>query len=166
MKAIGLKALPIVAACALLFSITGSEASIFDVSGTYTNVLGAPAATGTFSGTITITGSVYSGGDVTTVPTTGTNFGEFKNFLGGDTIDLTLGNTVTTNVMGLFLPPASSLVGSASFTGLITTEEDDLLANVAGTATPTPLPTALPLFATGLGGLGLLGWRRRRKAQA
>jgi hypothetical protein len=29
---------------------------------------------------------------------------------------------------------------------------------------PTPLPAALPLFATGLGALGLLGWRRRRKA--
>jgi hypothetical protein len=27
----------------------------------------------------------------------------------------------------------------------------------------TPLPAALPLFATGLGGLGLLGWRRKRK---
>jgi hypothetical protein len=27
------------------------------------------------------------------------------------------------------------------------------------------LPAALPLFATGLGGLGLLGWRRKRKAQ-
>ena len=29
-----------------------------------------------------------------------------------------------------------------------------------------PLPAALPLFATGLGALGLLGWRRKRKAQA
>jgi hypothetical protein len=28
----------------------------------------------------------------------------------------------------------------------------------------TPLPAALPLFATGLGGLGLLGWRRKRSA--
>jgi hypothetical protein len=27
----------------------------------------------------------------------------------------------------------------------------------------TPLPAALPLFATGLGALGLLGWRRKRK---
>jgi CHRD domain len=27
---------------------------------------------------------------------------------------------------------------------------------------PTPLPMALPLFATGLGALGLLGWRRRK----
>jgi hypothetical protein len=36
---------------------------------------------------------------------------------------------------------------------------------LAGTGT-TPLPAALPLFATGLGALGLLGWRRKRKAQA
>jgi hypothetical protein len=27
-----------------------------------------------------------------------------------------------------------------------------------------PLPAALPLFATGLGALGLIGWRRKRKA--
>jgi len=30
----------------------------------------------------------------------------------------------------------------------------------------TPLPAALPLFASGIGALGLLGWRRKRKAQA
>ena len=29
----------------------------------------------------------------------------------------------------------------------------------------TPLPAALPLFAGGLGALGLLGWRRKRKAE-
>ena len=29
----------------------------------------------------------------------------------------------------------------------------------------TPLPAALPLFATGLGALGLPGWRRKRKAR-
>ena len=29
--------------------------------------------------------------------------------------------------------------------------------------TVTPLPAALPLFATGLGALGLLGWRRKKK---
>ena len=31
---------------------------------------------------------------------------------------------------------------------------------------PAPLPAALPLFATGIGGLDLLGWRKKRKAQA
>ncbi len=30
----------------------------------------------------------------------------------------------------------------------------------------TPLPATLPLFASGLGALGLLGWRRKRKAHA
>jgi hypothetical protein len=31
---------------------------------------------------------------------------------------------------------------------------------------PTPLPAALPLFATGLGAMGLFGWRRKRKNAA
>lgn len=31
---------------------------------------------------------------------------------------------------------------------------------------PTPVPAALPLFTTGLGALGLLGWRRKKKAAA
>jgi hypothetical protein len=48
------------------------------------------------------------------------------------------------------------------------------LSNVSGTSsffwgiapdTVTPLPSALPLFATGLGGLGLLGWHRKRKQE-
>ena len=30
----------------------------------------------------------------------------------------------------------------------------------------TPLPAALPLFATGLGALALLGWRRKRTARS
>jgi hypothetical protein len=36
--------------------------------------------------------------------------------------------------------------------------------NAIDSAVVTPLPAALPLFATGLGALGLLGWRRKRKA--
>jgi hypothetical protein len=35
-----------------------------------------------------------------------------------------------------------------------------------GSLVATPLPAALPLFASGLGALGLLGWRRKRKAAA
>ena len=33
-----------------------------------------------------------------------------------------------------------------------------------GNSVPTPAPAALPLFATGIGAIGLLGWRRKRKA--
>jgi hypothetical protein len=34
------------------------------------------------------------------------------------------------------------------------------------TVSSTPLPAALPLFASGLGAMGLLGWRRKRKNTA
>ena len=47
------------------------------------------------------------------------------------------------------------------FTDGINGEADGLFG-----AIETPLPAALPLFATGICGLGLLGWRRKRKAQA
>ena len=39
-------------------------------------------------------------------------------------------------------------------------------AQYAGFISATPLPATLPLFASGFGALGLVGWRRRRKAQA
>jgi len=42
----------------------------------------------------------------------------------------------------------------------------DLVTVSAGTASATPLPGALPLFASGLGAFGLLGWRRKRKGAA
>jgi hypothetical protein len=41
---------------------------------------------------------------------------------------------------------------------------DDLMA--VGHISAVPLPGALPLFATGLGALGLFGWRRKRKQTA
>jgi hypothetical protein len=41
----------------------------------------------------------------------------------------------------------------------------DSIAATEGVPT-TPLPAALPLFATGFAGLGLLGWRRKRKNAA
>ena len=55
------------------------------------------------------------------------------------------------------------LPAQQTFTGLSATF---LTVNPVATPNPVPLPAALPLFATGLGVLGLLGWRRKRKTGA
>ena len=39
-----------------------------------------------------------------------------------------------------------------------------LIKGIAVAPPAFPLPAALPLFATALAGMGLLGWRRKRKA--
>ena len=48
--------------------------------------------------------------------------------------------------------------------GTVTAQEASSALEIA--VTTTPLPATLPLLATGLGALGLLGWRRKRKALA
>jgi hypothetical protein len=78
-------------------------------------------------------------------------------------------------------PASSSLFAPGS---VLTFTANDIRLNLSGTCgacarltaysiildvttTPTvPLPTTLPLFATGLGALGLLGWRRKKKTAA
>ncbi len=62
---------------------------------------------------------------------------------------------------------------NSNFTGIDTFTYQDVASNgtTSNTATvridvtATPLPAALPMFASGLGAMGLLGWRRKRKAQ-
>ena len=70
----------------------------------------------------------------------------------------TTGNFSTTqNITFTYDTFVTSAVVRQNITETITLEG-------TGVAT-TPLPAALPLFATGLGGLGLLGWRRKRKVE-
>jgi hypothetical protein len=59
--------------------------------------------------------------------------------------------------------------GSCSYSGGYDCDTDYFKVDnvvVGGTLSQTPLPAALPLFAGGLGTLGVLGWRRKRKAAA
>ena len=61
----------------------------------------------------------------------------------------------------LFVIETGDLQDIGTYFGL-----DAGVLQVASDVGDTPLPAALPLFATGLGAMGLLGWRRKRKAQA
>jgi hypothetical protein len=56
-------------------------------------------------------------------------------------------------------------IGNWNNNGNTISAQADIQSITINTAT-TPLPAALPLFASGLGALGLLGWRRKRKAAA
>ena len=51
----------------------------------------------------------------------------------------------------------------AGFEHVIATTGTNQLS-VEGSISATPIPAALPLFAGGLGALGLFGWRKKRKA--
>jgi hypothetical protein len=81
-----------------------------------------------------------------------------------DTIDITIG------INGWAYGTASSVWyaqdqygHTLTANGTATITEQPLGAQLPG---ETPLPAALPLFATGLGAMGLLGWRRKRKGAA
>ena len=67
----------------------------------------------------------------------------------------------TTSVLPLFLglpQTLDQLVAGERTAGV------GISSGEVGTLSPVSLPAALPLFVSGLVGLGLLGWRRKRKA--
>jgi hypothetical protein len=88
--------------------------------------------------------------------------GSFRLFLELSTYSSLFGGTGATIDPSTYIEPESGTCpagvvnnscGNTTFTGSLAISS-------------TPLPAALPLFATGLGALGLLGWRRKRKTQA
>jgi hypothetical protein len=78
------------------------------------------------------------------------------------------GNTVTFTAPGAIndLNPGDEfdlIVGFVPSSGFVPA---DFSYTATWTGTETPLPAALPLFAGGLGALGLLGWRKKRTARS
>jgi hypothetical protein len=115
------------------------DLSTFDLSAVSITVSG-PVVSGTFTTPLVVSSSLLKPQQI-----------EFSD--GGS-------NTWIMQFLNIFADasnPLSAVFDSASV----------LTNGVTGEAVPeTPLPAALPLFATGLGALGLLGWRRKRKAAA
>jgi hypothetical protein len=57
-----------------------------------------------------------------------------------------------------------SFADSTSF--LFTAGSGTATVNAVGPVATTPIPASLPLFASALGGLGFVGWRRRKASEA
>jgi hypothetical protein len=96
-------------------------------------------------------------------------FGAGHNLVVGDACSLSMCGATPGTDQGFveFFPVTAS--GGLSFEFALLTSTSfptDVFVPEAGTVTSTPLPAALPLFAGGLGALGVFGWCRKRKAAA
>ena len=187
-----MKAPAIIVAAALVFGLSSAAQAIpvetFNFTGTCGSSAVSPNCTGFGTGTLVLTGNYTLGSAL--------DVGHFVSFnYSSNLLSLSIfnplfgplppGSQPIFQIMGSLptLPVPGSLPGPA-FVVIQGTMGATLLSEATGTGfwcagnfcngdtgpvsswTETPLPAALPLFATGIGALGLLGWRRKRKAQA
>jgi hypothetical protein len=108
----------------------------------------------------------------------GVGFSRAPSAGGGDLYDGPISSAFSGWLMNTSIGPVTGTAGLFQWNfgdvltgGGVLNFNDSGTDGVAGSfqaivSSETPLPAALPLFATGLGALGLLGWRRKRKAQA
>ena len=166
----------LVAACVLALTVGAANANtitVFDVAGTFYSPSNTP-----LTGTLTID---VTSGSVTTANLVVANhtFTQlFSAFPSGGYFYLEFMNPSGNYLEFSFQRLSASLIG---YTGSPFIQEgieylkccrtdqtaySNLSGSLIAEVTTTPLPAALPLFATGLGALGLLGWRRKRKVAA
>jgi hypothetical protein len=159
---------------------TNYNTTTFDITGTNTAQLFAKSA-----------GVGETGIGLVNDPTgdneiSGTNLIRIALPLGLSSISFTMGSTIPPEgwqVYGSTSPAGLtgySLIASGTDMGVshpLTTADDffffvanggtnNVLIGTVTAVSAVPLPGALPLFASGLVGLGLLGWRRKRKNAA
>jgi PEP-CTERM motif len=106
------------------------------------------------SGTIAFTEAGGGISDILTFSYTGGGAGNVATLTGSFVSDLTT---------SLVAPPGAILVAEGT---PFTFNNTNITASAVSDVDVVPLPGALPLLASGLGALGLLGWRRKRKAAA
>ena len=158
----GLEAVPSSGPVSLTFTYFGFEAA-------YTN-----DAEGAFSfgGTPMFVNQTTPLGTSVTMPYTLTSPGLipflFASTGYSPTAVATNGGPINPNVeLGFVIDPDNSSIAYAFFEDIAINGDqdfDDMVVKIQINA--TPLPAALPLFAGGLGAMGLLGWRRKRKPAA
>jgi hypothetical protein len=160
----------IIVAVVLVFGVPpGAQAATVDTTFTFTGQCAVDDCTGVGVGTLVL--SDYTQGD----PIEFANFVSFtytSNLLSLSFSDV----SVITGTLPVDLPATANVLieGQQGFQS-DTTGAWSVTADVGGSIldegssslwSVTPLPTAFPLFATGFGVIGLLGWRRKRKAAA
>jgi hypothetical protein len=160
-----MKALSIFVACALLGATGAASAATITVS--WTQTVGGS--------TLTLVGPIVS---FSIMPSSSTV--DFIQPI--DTLSPTISHDVSAGTLVYeldIIEASSSDITTLAFQNVLFTsfstsflnQTDDVsfaFATETTTVTPTsatPLPATLPLFATGLGALGLLGWRRKRKTR-
>jgi uncharacterized protein (TIGR03118 family) len=115
----------------------------------------APSSFGPFGGDLLVGNFSYANSFISAFdPLTGTFEGQIP-------IDVGVGNTSG----GLWSLDFGTGGNNGSPNTLYFTDGiDGETHGLFGAIEVTPIPAALPLFATGLGALGLIGWRRKRKS--
>jgi uncharacterized protein (TIGR03118 family) len=117
----------------------------------------APASFGDFANALLV-GNNGDGTIDAFDPITGAFLGKLRDKLGNLLVNPSLWALA-------FRPSATGFDPNALyFTAGINGEADGLFGEIQ--VEGTPLPAALPLFASGLSALGVLGWRRKRKGAA